>query len=248
MNPSTPIVIAHRGASYDKNENSARALRRARSVGANAIEIDVHRSNDGAVILHHDEDLTRGCGDSRRIADLSRAELRELGQRFESTVGLPRQAEPILDLDEALSIAAPLPLVVEIKAGTPDPRALTTSVVAALTRDGNPAHRIISFEREVVDFALAMFDPFRVGLIRNTEYGEEGWRDLLAPACGIAVLSRRIATPPRVSELLAGGRVVYVYALDDASSVLEFAAMGAIGIISNRPDVARAALRTLKNP
>lgn len=240
---SGPFVVAHRGASHDANENAASAILLARRLGVAAIEIDVHATADGEVVVHHDEDLSRSCGDPRRIADLTRAELSSLRQSFPDDRGIRRPEEPILSLDEALKLAAPVPLLVEIKAGSRDPIALTRRVASALRRTPDVPHRLISFERPIVEAAIAAFDPSRVGLVRNTEYGEEGWRDLLAPACGIAVLSRRIADAARIAALTAASRVPYVYALDDEASVVGFSAIGAKGIISNRPDVALAALR-----
>lgn len=240
---TAPFVIAHRGASHDANENAASAILEARRLGVEAIEIDVHAAKDGAIVVHHDEDLLRACGDSRRIADLRRDELEALRQAFGDERGIRRAPEPILFLDDAIALAAPIPLVVEIKRGSPDLAALTRAVVSRLEPD-RASHRIISFESEVVTLALSLFDPARIGLIRNTEYGDDGWRDLLGPECGLAVLSRRIVTAERIDALLAARRDCFVYALDDEESVRRFARLGAAGIISNRPGVAIAALRT----
>jgi glycerophosphoryl diester phosphodiesterase len=238
-----PLVIAHRGASFDANENSASSITLARAFGADAIEIDVHRTRDGVIVVHHDEDLSRAAGDSRRLRDISFAELRAVRQVFPRD-GATRVAEPILTLDEAIEHAAPLPLVVEIKAGDPDLEGFARAVTARLAAQPDRSHRVISFESPVVAAAEQSFDSARVGLIRNTEYGAEGWRDLLAAPGGLAVLSRRIVTAERVAALISTRKTVYVYALDDAESVRAFAALGVHGIISNRPDVARAALRS----
>ncbi len=49
------LVIAHRGASGAETENSLAAFRAAIDLGADAIELDVHATADGSVVVHHDE-------------------------------------------------------------------------------------------------------------------------------------------------------------------------------------------------
>ena len=53
--PSHPLLIAHRGASRERPENTLPAFLRALELGAKAIELDVHGSRDGVLIVHHDE-------------------------------------------------------------------------------------------------------------------------------------------------------------------------------------------------
>ncbi|MDO8665828.1 MAG: glycerophosphodiester phosphodiesterase family protein, partial [Gemmatimonadales bacterium] len=50
-----PLVIAHRGASGYEVENSLAAFRAAHTLGADAVELDVHATADGALVVHHDE-------------------------------------------------------------------------------------------------------------------------------------------------------------------------------------------------
>ena len=50
----TPLVIAHRGASWDEPENTIRAFERAIEVGADYVEFDVHATRDGELVVAHD--------------------------------------------------------------------------------------------------------------------------------------------------------------------------------------------------
>src|SRR5207302_990893 len=50
-----PLVIAHRGASGYEYENSPAAFRDAAPRGADAVELDIHATLDGALFVHHDE-------------------------------------------------------------------------------------------------------------------------------------------------------------------------------------------------
>jgi len=49
-----PLVIAHRGASWDEPENTLPAFRRAIDVGADYVELDVHATKDGRLVVVHD--------------------------------------------------------------------------------------------------------------------------------------------------------------------------------------------------
>lgn len=95
--------IAHRGAKRELPENSIPAFRRAFERGADAIELDVHATRDGVVVVHHDPALSSG----RAIADMSWDELR----RVETSPGIG--VPPLADV---LAVTPPSKTVyVEIK-------------------------------------------------------------------------------------------------------------------------------------
>ncbi|HEX3455939.1 MAG TPA: glycerophosphodiester phosphodiesterase [Gaiellaceae bacterium] len=49
-----PLVIAHRGASFDLPENTLPAFERAIELGADYVEFDVHADRDGRLVVTHD--------------------------------------------------------------------------------------------------------------------------------------------------------------------------------------------------
>jgi glycerophosphoryl diester phosphodiesterase len=65
------MIFAHRGASRVARENTVEAFRSARRLGADGVELDVRRSADGALVVHHDV-AVEGVGP---IASLPRADL-----------------------------------------------------------------------------------------------------------------------------------------------------------------------------
>lgn len=102
-------LYAHRGL-HDGNhqvpENSMEAFRRAVE-GGYGIELDVHLTRDGKLIVHHDGSLKRVCGVDKCIRDLSFDELR--------AIPLP-DGSPIPLFTEVLSLVdGRVPLIVEIK-------------------------------------------------------------------------------------------------------------------------------------
>jgi glycerophosphoryl diester phosphodiesterase len=55
------IVYAHRGAAAEEPENTLPSFRRALALGADALELDVHMTADGVIVVSHDADGGRMC-------------------------------------------------------------------------------------------------------------------------------------------------------------------------------------------
>ncbi|MDH2388943.1 MULTISPECIES: glycerophosphodiester phosphodiesterase [Streptomyces] len=110
----TFLTIGHRGVMGVEPENTVRSFVRAERSGMDAIELDLHLSKDGALVVMHDADVDRTTDGKGPIAEKTLAELRELdagqGERvplFEEVldaVHSPLQAE-IKDVAAAQSLA-----------------------------------------------------------------------------------------------------------------------------------------------
>lgn len=104
--------FAHRGlhdAAQGIIENTLPALERACEAGY-GIELDIQLSKDLQVIVFHDDNLMRMCGDARKVSQLTLAELR--------TVKLPGTQARIPTLEEALEcVKGRIPLLIELKSG-----------------------------------------------------------------------------------------------------------------------------------
>lgn len=98
--PGRPLAVAHRGDPRAAVENTLEAVRRAADADASAIEVDLRCTADGAVVLHHDDDLARLWGRPESVAALTLAELREF-------------APAVPTLREALDAAAGVPLLLD---------------------------------------------------------------------------------------------------------------------------------------
>lgn len=74
-----PKIVAHRGA-WDKfhGENTLAAFSEARKLGAWGIELDVHFSQDGVPIVHHDQDLLRCHGHPGVLREMNFKEIRKV--------------------------------------------------------------------------------------------------------------------------------------------------------------------------
>src|SRR5690242_7442718 len=81
---TSPIIYAHRGASFELPENTLEAFGLALDLGADAIETDAHMTRDGRIVLSHDATGAKTAGVPLPIRDLTLSELRQwnVGARF----------------------------------------------------------------------------------------------------------------------------------------------------------------------
>lgn len=87
-----PANFAHRGASIRAPENTLEAFRRAIKDGAGGLELDVHMTRDGRVVVMHDDTVDRTTDGSGAVRDMTLDEIRALdaGYRFSPDGGLAR--------------------------------------------------------------------------------------------------------------------------------------------------------------
>jgi len=167
-------LYAHRGASSKAPENTVSAFQAALDDGANALELDIHRTADGHFVVAHDPDGTRLAGRAERIADTDLATLRRWN------VG----GEPVPTLDEMLDAFPDTPLSIDLK---PDDPEAVPSLIDLLSRhDG---------ERRVT---LASFHDRLVWQFRRL-----GWRGRTALTRG-EVVALRLAPLPLARRVIRG--------------------------------------------
>jgi glycerophosphoryl diester phosphodiesterase len=227
-----PLVLGHRGASAAAPENTVAAFTRARELGADGVELDVRRSADGVLVVHHDPEVPR----VGLIASTSYAQL--------------HAARPeIATLDEALHACRGLVVNAEVKCLPWEPDADTDGSVMRATIDAVSAHDgmviVSSFDLAAVDRARAHAPDLATGWLTH---GQQ-----VAAAAEIAALhGHPWLNPDEVAALYAGaggiraahaaGVLVSVWTVDDPNAARKLAAAGADVIITNVPDVVLAAV------
>jgi glycerophosphoryl diester phosphodiesterase len=222
-----PAVIAHRGASAVAKENTVEAFRAARRLGADMVELDVRRTRDGALAVHHDASVP-GAGP---IVELRCAEL---------PAWVPT-------LEEAMDACAGMNVNVEVKSSPLDPdfdedRWVAGAVADALASEASRA-LVSSFDLLAVDRVLATDAAIPTALL--TAPGVDVL-DLAATARqhGHRVLHPHdlSVTAEGVEQLHTANMRVNVWTVDDADRMRALAAMGVDGICTNHPDLLVAVL------
>ena len=108
----TPVIVAHRGGPIDAPENSLAACRAALALGVDEIQLDVHPSRDGRVLVIHDPTLERTTDLAGQVCNFDWDALR--GARL---LGGDSERLPLLEDALALLRGSTVRLRLEIKAG-----------------------------------------------------------------------------------------------------------------------------------
>jgi glycerophosphoryl diester phosphodiesterase len=232
MQQHTFMAIAHRGASSYAPENTPVAYDLALEMGATHIELDVHLSADGHVVVIHDDLVDRTTDGSGPVAAHSLAELRALdaGAWF----GPAYAGQRIPTLDEVLADwGTRAHLHIEIKGRTPG---LVERTVALVRRRGLAGSvTITSFMREALAETRALAPDLPTGWLVG-EVTEEIIEATLA--LGLTQLCPRAdcVSPELVARLHGLGLVVRAWGVSDEALMRRVADAGADGMTVNFPD------------
>lgn len=216
-------VLAHRGASRAARGNTVEAFRLAGAMGSDGVELDVRRTSDGLLVVHHDPHLA----DGRAIVDVRAADL----------------PTHIPSLDAALDACVGMWVNVEIKNDPQEPDfdpsdAIADRTVAELLQRGEDDRWLISsFRIETIDRCLALGPNIRTA-----------WLVIEVPDDVIATMVGRghAALHPWVGTLYrshidvchGAGIKVNTWTCDDPQRMAELIEWGVDGICTNVPDVA----------
>jgi len=226
-----PLVIGHRGASAAKPENTVEAFRHARQLGADWVELDVRRTADGALVIHHDAVLP----DGRALVELAGHEV----------------PEAVPDLRAALEACEGMGVNVEIKNDPGDPDFDGDDRVAVAVAD----LLVAEAERGRIDLGeilVTSFNPATVGVVHERDPSIPTGLLAFDLDDAEAVVARALAGghvalnpwDPFVDERLMAfaadvGLAVFPWTVDDPDRMRRLIALGVAGIITNVPDVAR---------
>ena len=96
-NPKYVTVVAHRGDWRSAPENSLQAYQNCIDMGVDMIEIDVHKTKDGILIIMHDETLNRTSNGKGKISEHTYTEIQKLGLRSQHDAWITRHKIPTLE-------------------------------------------------------------------------------------------------------------------------------------------------------
>ena len=227
--PARPLVIAHRGASAYRPENTVLAYELAVEQAADMIEVDLHRTRDGGVVIAHDAELAR-IGGRGEIGDASLAEVRAL----DAGGG---QAVPTLD--ELLDgFGSRIALNLELKQGGRGAYAgLPAVAAAAVQARGLEARTLYSSFYDPVLHDLRRVDAeARIALLLSRR-SATSWVER-ARAVGAEAVNPELPLVDRafVERAHGEGLAVYVFTVDPLEEMQRLLALGVDGLFTNVPD------------
>lgn len=220
-------VMAHRGASRVARENTIEAFREAGRQGADGVELDVRRTLDDVLVVHHDPRVD----DGRAIRETAASDL----------------PAHIPTIEAALDACAGMWVNLEIKNDETEPDFdpsdwVIDETMAMLERRGEP-HRWLmsSFRLETMDRSREIAPHIRTAWLTGIN-PDDVVEILLAHGHGalhpwVNLLSRDV-----VDRCHAAGLLVNTWTCDDPARMRELVQWGIDGICTNVPDVALAVI------
>ena len=245
-------IVGHRGNAAHAPENTLESFRQAVEIGVDALELDVHLTADGHVVVIHDPTVDRTTDKSGRVDRMTLDEIRsaDAGARFTKDRGATRpylgRRITVPTLDEVMESFPGMPLLIEIKT-----RAASRATRDVIVRHGAERRSIVASFDELAMDAFAGSGIAQGGSRRDTA--------MLLWRAALRVPVRKVGfnvlcMPPnhRGLPLPVGGYVaileplgvpVHCWTIDDPLAAQRLRNVGVRGIISNDPERIRAGLR-----
>lgn len=233
----SPLIIAHRGASFDCPENTMAAFRQAIGAGADGIEFDVRLSRDGVPVVIHDNSLRRTGGVSARVADLDWAELSkaDVGSWFGLFAG-----ETIPSLHELFTLfeSNDLVLCLEMKCDSAAEEAPLAAACAKMIDEFGFKERVI-----VECFRLSAIKTIKEidSQITTAALFDKPLPNIIAQATDVGAsylaLHHRLARSWLVEKAKLANLKVAVWTVDDPTWLDHAREIGIEALITNRPQL-----------
>jgi len=256
---SRPLVFAHRGGAGLRPENTMAAFDHGLSLGADGLELDVHLSRDGVVVVHHDDTLDRttnaqGPLSARTADELARV---DAGHWFTPDAKSDAPAYPfrghqigVPRLRAVLERHRTARVIIELKTAEAELARRTIDDVRA----AGAVERVVlgSFYGRALNEARRYEPRIPTGAAREETrwalyrsrmrwpLGRTKYREFQVPERAGSTV---IVTPRFIAHAHRAGLPVRIWTVDARDDMVRLLGWGADGVISDRPDVAVAVVR-----
>ncbi len=234
---SQPVVIAHRGNSSAAPENTVAAVKSAAALkpAPRYIEIDVHRSLDGVIVVSHDANTLKTTGVDALIREKPFAWLRTLDAGYKKMFGGRFANERMPRLEEVLDVVKELPIGIMIESK----QLLLEDQVIDMLRERNEIkkHVFASFD-ELSVYRAKQIEPELKTLYLHGDFNPSTlWRakDVQADIIG---MQYKGIEPEEVEQIQQNGFQLWLWTINDESVMKHWIEANADGIITNYPEKA----------
>lgn len=236
------LIFAHRGASGDYPENTILAFEKAIESGVEAIELDVHKSKDGHIVVIHDEDIKRTFKGKGLVKDYTLEELKSFKCR--KLRFIDNDLCKIPTLIEVLDLLKDKNILLNIEAKTDEIHYDLEEDVLNLVRDYNMEDRVL-----ISSFNHKCIDKFK-RLDNNLKYAYLYWDDknkdlprLTNNLGNYSInISLKLVTRDIIKKAHNNNLKVYVYTVNSPDIMRKLAKLGVDGIFSDYPKLMKEAL------
>jgi glycerophosphoryl diester phosphodiesterase len=246
-----PLVFAHQGAENLWPSNTMFAFQNAAEMGADVLDMDMHMTKDGALVLMHDQTVDRTTDGTGAIRDLTLDEVKRLdaGYRFSTDEGKTYpyrgQGLTVPALEELFKAFPDKRFGIEIKQTEPVP---TASRFCALIRQYNMQDKVLvsSFRQENMDAFRAECPEVATSATENEVrlfyvFFRLGLTDLLTPVYNSFQVPEEsggihLLTPQFVKAAHRRGLAVQPWTINETEDLKRILALGVDGINTDNPD------------
>jgi glycerophosphoryl diester phosphodiesterase len=266
------IAYAHQGGAWESPSSTLHAIAHALEVGATGVELDVHATADGELVVCHDATVDRTTAQQGTIASFTLAELRAMDFSYwwipgaDVTPGRPDSEYPfrgrapadrsfgIATLREVLEHFPEVVLNLDIKQTAPVVAPYEEALARLLAEFGRTDDVIVASFLDPATEAFRQFAP-DVPTSAGTVATAEAWQAVQAgddlpesPAVAFQVPERQgdlvVVDDRFVDAAHRAGKAVHVWTVNDAESMERLLGLGVDGIISDVPTTLCAVLGT----
>ncbi|MDG0792616.1 glycerophosphodiester phosphodiesterase [Cohnella ginsengisoli] len=233
------LIIGHRGAAGEAPENTLASFRTAVTQGADAVELDIHLSADGEIVVCHDPTVDRTTDGAGSIALLTVAELKGLdaGSWFD-----PRYASEKLPLLEEVLALVPAGIMINIEVKCRYSIRLEKrlrQLLATYRRQDGVV--VSSFDHKALARLKQAAPSLRIGLLYAADFRRHS---LIATSFGSEVYSlhpdHRWLGDEDIADAMRAGLRVYPYTVNGKAEWDALIAAEVSGIITDYPGRLRA--------
>ena len=244
------IVLAHRGFRGQYPENTMLSFQKAAELGVDGLEMDIHSTKDGVLVVSHDAIVERMTNGSGPIKEMTLAELQQLdaGYRWSADGGqtfpFRGQGITIPTLEEVFTAFPQFWINVDIKQSQP---AIVTPFVAMIHRFGMAeqmmvgsfdAATVYQFRRECPEAATVASEPevrrlVILGKLGLSRFYRSGAKAMQLPERNGRL---RIVTPRFIRDAHGRGTAVHVWTVNETADMQRLIKWGVDGLITDYPD------------
>jgi glycerophosphoryl diester phosphodiesterase len=254
------LNYAHQGGAAEAPSSTLFALSQAVSVGADALELDVHATADGELVVCHDATVDATTDGSGAISDMTMAEVARLdnGYRFTADDGATfpyrGQGLGVATLRSVLEQFPSVFLNLDIKQTAPDVKPYEEPLAALLREFGRTDDVIVASFNDLATDAFSGFAP-EIPTSAGTVATAAFWQAVRDGTAVPDTVLRHAAlqVPPAVGETVVvsepfveraheAGLAVHVWTIDDADEMRRLLDLAVDGIMTDLPAVLRDVL------
>lgn len=239
-------IFAHRGASGDYPENTMLAFKKALRIGIDGMELDVHKSKDGQLIVVHDEDIQRTFKGKGLIKDYTLEELKSFKcRKFEF---INNEECKICTLREVIELIKDEDIILNIEAKTDEIHYDLEEDVLKLINEYELKDKILisSFYHKTIKNFKNLDENIKYGALYECKKDYDTEDNVVEHARKIGVysinMSRNLVTKEIVKMAHDNGLKVFIYTVNSPIVMRTMIDYNVDGVFTDFPELMKEVL------